>query len=110
MHDRVTFETGQDIFLEGSDAFYVYLIEKGSIEVWRGENETKKILATLGPGSILGEMAIIENGKRSASVTVKEFCVCIRVSKDEFDGYFDQCPPFIKTLIKLLIKNLKQSN
>lgn len=110
MHDRVTFEKGQDIFLEGSDAFYVYIIEKGSMDVWKTEGPEKKILSTIGPGSILGEMAIIEKGKRNASVTATEFCVCIRVSKDEFENYFEKCPPFIKALIKLLIKNLKQYN
>lgn len=43
MHDKIIFEPGKDIFLEGSDEFYAYIIEKGNIKVWRVINKEKKL-------------------------------------------------------------------
>lgn len=56
---------GERIFGEGSPGYALYVIENGTATVSRGGEAT----ATLGPGDFFGEIAIVETGRRTATVT-----------------------------------------
>src|ERR1700731_196086 len=68
MH-TVTFKAGDAIVSEGAEGKTAYLIVSGSVEVSVGQGAMAKVLATLNPGEVLGEMCLIEPGPRSATVT-----------------------------------------
>jgi glutamate/tyrosine decarboxylase-like PLP-dependent enzyme len=74
-----TLEAGQILFAEGDKANNVYLILSGKVKVYKEDVDGNKIeFATLGKGSFFGEMALFDNGIRSASVRSLEdsnFCV-----------------------------------
>jgi CRP-like cAMP-binding protein len=58
-------DAGERIFGEGSSGYAFYVIEDGTASVTRGGEAT----ATLGPGAFFGEIAIVETGRRTATVT-----------------------------------------
>ena len=66
------FEHGQVIFTENSLGHTMYLIESGQVQVSvaQGEGQPEKIINYLGPGNFFGEMALLLNQRRSATLTV----------------------------------------
>ena len=81
--DRQTFRDGQVIISEGDDAQTFYMIASGEVEVTKGQN----ILATLCTGQYFGEMALLSNDRRNATVTAKGEVVCLTLVSVQ-DGVF----------------------
>ena len=68
---KVHFEHGEVVFVEDSLGDSMYLIESGQIKVSVcTEMSEEKIINYLGPGNFFGEMALLLNQRRSATVTV----------------------------------------
>ncbi len=67
---RERYLKGQVIFSEGQEGDALYLIESGQVQVVTGSPGEEKILAYLGPGNFFGELALLLNEPRSATVRV----------------------------------------
>ena len=63
------FAAGERIFTEGDAPDVAYLIETGRVEIWVTQGSKRLVLSYLGPGEILGEMAVIDRAPRSAPLT-----------------------------------------
>ena len=68
--ERVKFAGGTRIFQEGEPGSCAYLIEKGEVEISATEHGRKIVIATLGAGELFGEVALIDNLRRSATASV----------------------------------------
>ena len=82
---RVSFAAAAPLVRQGQSADGAYIIESGSAEVITalpGGGEAK--VATLGPGSVLGEMALLERGTRSATVIASAPVQGYFVDRDAF--------------------------
>ena len=68
--DSQVFIDGMDIVCEGEEGNEMYLIKTGSVEVWTGgEDGKKEVLATLSAGDSFGQLALILETTRNATVT-----------------------------------------
>jgi len=67
---RERYLKGQVIFSEGEEGDALYLIESGQVQVVTGPSSDEKILAYLGPGNFFGELALLLDEPRSATVRV----------------------------------------
>ena len=65
---KISFEKDQTLIREGSMPKTVYLLRSGKVRVERSNGGGRSVLVILGPGSIFGEMAFIEDALASASV------------------------------------------
>jgi signal transduction histidine kinase len=65
---EVSFQPGEVIFREGSEADRFYILLSGAVEVWK----QKDLLAVHGAGHLFGEMALIDELPRSATVVARE--------------------------------------
>ena len=63
------FMGGQEIFREGDPGDGVYLIKNGQVEISSVVNQSRRVFSQIGPGGLLGEMAVIEHRPRSATAT-----------------------------------------
>lgn len=68
---------------EAADTFYV--IFSGSVEVTVEESGTVRTVRRMGPGEFFGELALLEGGRRTATVTVTEPAELLSLRKREFD-------------------------
>ena len=95
------------IFREGDPGDSLYCISKGKVKIFRRDSSGMKIdLATLGPGSTFGEMALLSGEPRSASVEVLEEAHLIVLSKDDFDHILRDFPDTAKIFFKEMRRRL----
>ena len=87
-----TFRKGDVIIEKGSDGTCAYIIESGKVEVSDLVNNKKAILAILGEKQIFGEMGLVEDKPRSATVTAIEDVRLAMLSRDNFNELFEKTP------------------
>jgi CRP/FNR family transcriptional regulator, cyclic AMP receptor protein len=80
-HSRVaTRRAGEFFFREGETGDFLFVLERGRVQVLKSRGEEQVVLRELGPGECFGEMALIDLSPRSASVLALEDCLAIEVS------------------------------
>jgi CRP-like cAMP-binding protein len=62
-----------------------YVIVSGRLDVTIDEGGETRSVRTLGPGEFFGELALLNQGRRTATVTVAEPAELLSLRKDEFD-------------------------
>jgi signal transduction histidine kinase len=78
-------EAGDVIFVEGATADRFYIVIEGRVEVWKNYYDPKPdLLAVHGAGHFFGEMALIDELPRSATVVAKEKTRLLSLYRDEF--------------------------
>ena len=83
---HVHYKHGEVVFVEESLGDSLFLIESGQVRISTGSGPDQKIISYLGPGNFFGEMALLLNQRRSATVTVvidADFWVLRKVDLDE---------------------------
>jgi len=98
------YEPGAEIIHVGdpvSDASKFYLIRRGTVEVWRahdGNTDVQKV-AELGPGRYFGEVALLMNRPRNATVRAIDRVEVYAVDRSTFDSYKTVSRPFIDRIL-----------
>jgi CRP-like cAMP-binding protein len=97
-------------FVEGDEGHRAYYIEAGRVEVSVTEGGHKVVISELGPGEIFGEMALLEDGPRTATVTaLEDTTVTIISEKDLKSKLTALTDKALVSLVFLLIERLKKS-
>ena len=81
-----TFEPGATIIRQGAlgDTFFVIL--EGGVEVlWQRPDGATVLVARLGPGQFFGEMALLGDGRRLASVRASQLARVVELSRADFE-------------------------
>lgn len=82
---RQRYDTGSTLFREGERAASVVLLERGRVKVtYVTEDGRETLLAVRGAGDVLGELAVLDEGPRSATVTALEPVVALVLSGAAF--------------------------
>lgn len=77
---------GDRIVNQGEDGDTFFIIYRGKVNVLVNRFPFRKVQAgTLGPEDFFGEMSLLRNEKRKATVTAEEDTTCFLLSKREFD-------------------------
>ena len=96
MREKKVYAKGEWIIREGSVQRDAYIIEKGTVEVFRqDENGNKKVIAVLGKQEVIGEMALLEGGTRCANIIALEDCELSVLSFQSFKDIPDTNPGVI---------------
>ena len=92
--DVVDMSAGRTIVSEGATGYAFYVLADGTAEVRHGDT----VVRTLGPGDHFGEVAMIEDGRRSASVVAVGPCVVWSMFGTTFRVLEAEHPEIAKTL------------
>jgi CRP/FNR family cyclic AMP-dependent transcriptional regulator len=99
------FNEGEAITTEGHSGVGFFLIEHGNATVsLRGE-----IVRTLGPGDHFGEIALIDEGPRSATVTATTDLRCRGLAAWEFKAFVQEHPEVAWPLLETLASRLRDA-
>ena len=83
--EKKTYDEGEVIFNEDSMEDGLFIIISGSVETSKTVQGRRFVIETLQPGDIFGEMGIIEDSVRSASVYAVEETVCLAANAMDVD-------------------------
>ena len=92
--EKLPLQPGQELFRQGEVASAVYIIQSGEVQVKATSPAGEEIvLAMLGSSTIVGELALIDGGPRSATVEAISDCDVYRLSREAFDALRAQRRP-----------------
>ncbi|WP_232363711.1 cyclic nucleotide-binding domain-containing protein [Desulfogranum japonicum] len=98
---------GNYLFTEGEKGDYMCFVVRGLLDVLKKTNTGDyRVVARLGKGNTIGEMAIIDKSPRSASVVARQPTVVIILTKKGFDILTKQYPALGVTLLKKIMRLL----
>jgi len=100
---------GEVLFKEGDRGEEMYLIRSGKVEISSSAGGVKKVLATLGEGSFLGEMAIVDDSPRSATAIASGEVSLLILDRAAFKAQLQE-NPMVEYLISSLVKRLRETN
>ena len=80
----VGFQPGGVLIKAGEEGSGVWVIATGRVEVTTQQNDETVLLATLGPGDVVGEISLIKGQKTSANVTAREKVGALFLDKEKF--------------------------
>jgi CRP/FNR family cyclic AMP-dependent transcriptional regulator len=114
-HDTVILERrfaqgGTCIINEGEEGSSAFLIQSGSVQIFSMHNNKKVILGTLQMGEIFGEMSLIKDIPRSASVEALEDCNLIVITRQSLKAKLDSTDATIRAILMMLIRRVQQGN
>ena len=106
-----SFPKGARVFHEGDRTDACYVIRAGEVRVTREHSDGRAIaLATLGPGELVGELAMLDGGVRSASVEALTDVDLLAVSAADMKGLLERNAEITAKLVIALTKRLRETN
>jgi CRP/FNR family transcriptional regulator, cyclic AMP receptor protein len=105
MHER-RFPEGAEVTTEGATGAGFFVIIEGNADVSIGGEHR----ATLGPGDHFGEVALIDDGVRSASITAATDLLCYGLTPWEFRPFVEDHPQVAWALLETLARRSRQAD
>lgn len=100
----VRLQGGQALFLEGDPGEVMYVLITGSAEVLVGD----KVIERAGPGTLLGELALIDAAPRAATVVATSECRLVSLNKEQFHALIQGTPYFATEVMKVMADRLRR--
>jgi CRP/FNR family transcriptional regulator, cyclic AMP receptor protein len=99
------------IVARGDPTDSLYIVVSGRLKVMMSDSEGKEvILAILGPGEFFGEMGLIDDEPRSATVVTIEPCELLSVAKREFKKCLAENFEMAQAVMRGLVKRLREAD
>jgi len=106
-----SFPKGARVFHEGDESDACYIIRSGEVRVTREHSDGRAIaLATLGPGEIVGELAMLDGEVRSASVEALSDIELLAVAARDMRGLLERNPEITAKLVIALTRRVRETN
>jgi response regulator RpfG family c-di-GMP phosphodiesterase len=106
----VTYAKSAFIFHEGDRGDSYYVVATGEVVLYKGQGISRRELKRMGSGQGFGEMALISNEPRSASVQAVTDTDLLRLSHEDFMILMDQEARFAQRILRVLSTRLKQTD
>jgi CRP-like cAMP-binding protein len=110
MSERVGFDPGKRLMQQGDPADAAYLIIDGHAEVILETPAGPVIVATLGANDFVGEMAILGDVPRNATVRAKDRLIALRISKEPFLRMVREFPTMAVSIMQELAQRVDLTN
>jgi CRP-like cAMP-binding protein len=105
--ERAQFSPGECVFREGEFAMCAYIVESGRVEVMKEALGGPILINTLGPGELFGEMALLGDTNRTATVNAVESTTLLVVNPTALTYKLEAADPVVRRLVKVLIARLR---
>jgi CRP/FNR family transcriptional regulator, cyclic AMP receptor protein len=106
-----TFPAGTRVFHEGDNSDACYIVKLGTFRVTREHSDGRAItLATLGPGEIFGELAMLDGDKRSASAEALTDGELLALPANDVRALLARHPEISLKLVAGLVRRLRAAN
>lgn len=104
--DTENFAAGTVIFREGDPGECMFVVRSGQIAI----SVAGSAVLTVGPGGVIGELALVDTGLRSATATATVDTELVRVDARKFQFLIQQHPFFGLEVMKVMAGRLREMN
>ena len=105
MCDEVSLEPGELLFETGEVGDAMFVIVSGAVEVVRGG----AVIARLGEGECVGEMAALDWEPRSATVRASKTTHLVKLERNDLMDLLTDYPELVRSLSRVLVERLRRS-
>lgn len=106
--ERLVLRAGRELFREGQSADCGYIIVSGNITLFQETENERLSIRTVGPGAMLGEIALIAQSSRLTGAVAEEETEVIRISRAIFRRILEEYPEAAASLHAHISRNLLQ--
>jgi EAL domain-containing protein (putative c-di-GMP-specific phosphodiesterase class I) len=96
------FKKGEVLIREGERGDCAYVIETGNVEILVQREGQPIQIGTRGPGSLIGEMAMIDDKPRTATVRAVDDCNVIEITREDFARRVENADPVLKMVMRVI--------
>lgn len=108
MDTVITFKAGETVIEEGDEGSWAYVILSGKVRVFKNTGLGETTLAIMENGQVFGEMALIEDRPRSASVKAETSLKLRVINREQFNELLRENPSRLIPIMKSLFERLRQ--
>jgi CRP-like cAMP-binding protein/RsiW-degrading membrane proteinase PrsW (M82 family) len=102
------YSNGQIIFSQGEEGDAMYLIDRGSINIFiKGEDGNEKLLRSFQSGDVVGEIALLDGGKRTASARAYGSLRVMILQRQHFNMFIKSRPQVIMAVLTFLAEKVR---
>ena len=105
----IDYPPGSVIFHEGEISENAYIIEKGRVQISVKSENVERVIAVLGAGELLGEMAALDKMDRSATATAMTDTEIIPISREQLRAMVDNSNPLMQMFLRTVLTRLRKS-
>lgn len=105
-----SFAPGETIMREGETGVGAFMIRSGKVEVTKESGDETEHLNTLGPGAVLGEIALITDLPRTATVRAVEPTELVGLTAWNFRAELHRSPELCYQLLRIVARRLADSD
>lgn len=107
---KKTFSAGDVIMRQGEEGDCAYIIEDGQVEILisKPDGSTQQV-GTRGPGTIIGEMSIVDSAPRTATVKALKDCKMLEISREEFAQRLGTSDPVIRMITQVILTRYRDT-
>jgi CRP/FNR family cyclic AMP-dependent transcriptional regulator len=104
--EEVRVAAGETIIEQGAAEDWFFIVVEGTVHAHDGD----RTLRRLGPGDVVGDLAVLAPAPRSASVTADEACLLLRLRARPFDEFLGDHPQIARSVITTLARMLQSGS
>ena len=109
-HSALQFKPGDIIIKQGDVGENAYIIENGEVEISiLQDNGDKLVVGTRSEGAMIGEMSLIDNAPRTATVTAIQDCKLLKITKDDFTRRLGQADPVLRMTMQVILTRYRDT-
>jgi CRP/FNR family transcriptional regulator, cyclic AMP receptor protein len=105
-----TFKPGEVLFEEGTKGREMYVINEGTVGVYKQTPDGMIELAKIEKGGVIGEMSLLDNMPRSATVKAIDTAKALLINELTFHNAVQEIPGWLNSIIKIVVNRLRDAN
>ena len=106
----VSFETGDTVFQSGESADYAYVIMSGSVDIVTETDSGPVLVATLTQNQLIGELGLLNNAPRNATLIAKDSLKAMKITGDMFFRILRENSEVALDVIRMLSDKLSRTH
>ena len=103
MVEVVELPAGEDLFCEGEPGDRAYIVQSGEVEIIKSSGNRSVLLAVRQAGTVIGEIALLEDVARTATVRARTDTTFYAISKEQFEHLLNTSPTASRVLLSTVL-------
>lgn len=110
MADFKNLKTNEILFNEGDFPDNMYIVRNGQISIFNSKEGAENQLAVVGPGELIGELALFDKRNRSASAKALSDSSVVILPYNQLEKQMETLPEWVKIIMKTMGEKLRIAN